>query len=67
MHFAILRPDPERLSRIPKQDAKKTPQRNQAHVGHDRRYIAARHDPRSNELREPVSPNILVDSDADEY
>ena len=51
MHTAILRPSPEGLSLVVKQDAEKTPERDERHVRHDGRDIAGLDDPRCDELR----------------
>lgn len=63
MHLAIFTPPSESLAFVVKQYAEETPQYNQTHVRHDRRNIPGFDDPRSDELREAISPNILVDGD----
>ncbi len=67
MHLIILSPLPECLSVEPEQDAKRAPQRGQAHVQHDRRDVAVRDDPWRYELAEAVAPQVLVDGDGDKY
>lgn len=66
MNLTILTPRAKRLPIVPKQHAKKTPQRNKAHVGHDGRHVAAADDPGRDELAEAVAPDVLVDGDGDE-
>lgn len=65
VNFRVLCPIPERLSKIPENDSSKTPQERQAHVRYDGWDIATLDNPRCNELRKAVSPDILVDSDSD--
>ena len=63
MHLAILAPSSESLAFVVKQNAEEAPQHNQTHVRHNWRNIPRFDDPRSNEFREAISPNILVDGD----
>lgn len=63
MHLAILSPPPECLTLVVEQYAEETPQCNQAHVRHDWRNVSRFDDPWSDEFREAISPNILVDGD----
>ena len=66
VNLRILRPLPKRLAIIPEDDPAQTPQGNQTHVCHDRRDVSILGGPRSNELRESVTPDILVDRDGNE-
>jgi hypothetical protein len=65
VNFRVLRPLPERFSKIPENDPSKTPQKSQAHVRHNGLDIAALDSPWRNEFRETVSPDILVNSNSD--
>ena len=55
----------EGLSVIPENNTRQAPENNQAHIRHDRGDIAALDDPWSDELRETVAPDVLVDCDGD--
>ena len=65
MHRTVFRPSPERLSKVIEDNASQTPERDQAHVGHDGRNIASLINPRRDEFRETVSPDVLVDRHGD--
>lgn len=60
MNTIIPRPNPESFAIKPKHNPKKTPDRDQCHVRHDRVNEAALHDPRCDEFGEAITPNILV-------
>jgi len=65
-HFMDLRvacPFPERLPEEPENDSTARPHCNQRHIRHYWRYIPALEDPRRYELRETISPHVLVDGD----
>ncbi len=66
MDLRIPRPLPKGLSKVPEDDPSQTPQRNQAHIRHDRGNITTLDNPGSDELAEAVSPNILIDRDRNE-
>lgn len=66
MHQAVLGPGPESLSTEPEDDSGKTPERCQAHIGHDWRHISTLLSPSIDKLRESITPQILVDSYAHE-
>lgn len=66
MHFAVLRPPSERLSFPPEQDTEQAPQQYQTPVCHDRGDKSSLQRPWRDELAKTVTPNILVDGDADE-
>ena len=67
MYIAVFRPLSESLPVEEKQDPKRTPEGDQAHVGHDGWQVATGNDPWCDEFRESVAPDILVDGDADEH
>ena len=67
MYFWVLCPLPECLPIIPKDDSSQTEEENQRHVGHNRRNVPALDNPRSDEFRESISPDVLVDSDGHKY
>ena len=56
MQRTVFTPDSEFLSIEPEDDPRQTPERCQAHVGHDWRHISARLNPSVDKLREPVTP-----------
>lgn len=66
MHLRVPRPLPERLSIEPENDARQAEESDQTHVRHDWRDVSALDDPRGDELREAVSPDVLVDRDGNE-
>lgn len=67
MHLIVPCPDPELLSPYPKNNPTKAPQRDQAHVRHDRLHVSILDNPRVDEFRESVAPNVLIDRNAHEY
>lgn len=64
--FRIFGPLPEGFAEEPENDSCQTPEDDQAHVRHDGRYVAALDDPWGDELRESVTPDVLVDRDGNE-
>lgn len=66
MYLRIAGPFPERLSIEPEQDPSRAPESGQTHVHHDGWDVSRSLNPRSNELRESIAPEILVDGDGDE-
>lgn len=56
VHRVMLRPASERLAKVVEGNGEETPQRDQRHVGHDRRHEAGLFDPWSDKLREAVAP-----------
>ena len=67
VHLTIPCPDPEPLSPNPKDNTAKAPQRDQAHVSHDRRNISITGSPSIDKFRESVTPNVLVNCNANEH
>jgi hypothetical protein len=65
MHPIIPAPPAESLPIEVKQYPEKTPQRNQTHIRHNRRHKTRLVDPRRDELREAVAPDVFVDGDGD--
>lgn len=65
MNRAILTPPPKCLSKEIKDNPKKTPQRDEAHIRHNRRNITLLDNPRRDELGESIAPDVLVDGDGD--
>ena len=65
MNLAVLAPPPERLSVVVEQNAKQAPHENQSPVCHDWRDISISGTPGGDELAEPITPDILVHSNAD--
>lgn len=66
MHLRVPRPLPERLPIEPENDPRQAEEEDQTHVRHDGRDVSALDDPRGDELREAVSPDVLVDRDGNE-
>ena len=66
MHITIPSPASKPLPKVPKDDARGAPKRDQAHIRHDRHHEAARYCPRRDEFGEPVAPDVLVDRDGHE-
>ncbi len=66
MDLGVSGPLSERLSKKPENNTRKTPKEDQTHVCHNRRDVTTLDDPRCNELRKAVSPDVLVDRDSDE-
>ena len=66
MYLRISGPLSESLSIEPENNTSQAEEENQAHVGHNRRNITTLDNPRGDELRESVAPNILVDRNGDE-
>jgi len=64
MDFGVPGPSAECLSEVPEDNTTATPEGDERHVGHDRRNESATDCPWCNELREPVTPYILVDGDS---
>lgn len=66
MNFRFPCPLSECLSLIPKNNARQAPENHQRHIRHDWRDVSALLDPRGDEFREPVAPDILVHRYGDE-
>ncbi len=66
MHLRVPCPLSERLPIEPENDPRQAEEEDQTHVRHDRRDVSALDDPRGDELREAVSPDVLVDRDGNE-
>jgi hypothetical protein len=66
MHLRVPCPLSERLSIKPENDSRQAEEKDQTHVRHDRRDVSALDDPRSDELREAVSPDVLVNRNGNE-
>ena len=66
MHAALATPLAASLSNKEEQDPEAAPQKDQAHVEHDRRDEPSADRPRGDELAEAVAPEVLVDGDGDE-
>ena len=63
MHRTIPCPVPTLLPKEPKDDARSTPECNQAHVRHDWRHEPTLQRPRRDKFGEPVAPDVLVHGD----
>ena len=63
MDFRTPSPLPESLPIKPEYDASTAEESDQTHVGHDGRDISRFNDPRRNELRKSISPDILIHRD----
>lgn len=66
MYLWIPSPLSERLSIKPENDPRQTEEKNQTHVRHNRRDVSTLDNPRGDEFRESVAPNVLVDRDGNE-
>jgi hypothetical protein len=66
VHARLPTPLPESLPNKIKDNTKRAPQEDQAHIEHDGRYNACLDRPRRNELRKAVAPEILINGDGDE-
>ncbi len=66
VYLGVPRPLSESLSEEPENDARQTPESNQAHVRHDGGNISALDRPGGDEFGESVAPDILVDGDGHE-
>lgn len=60
MYLGVLCPFSEGLAIKPEDYPSGAPQQNQTHIGHDGRDISTLDDPRSDELRETISPDIFI-------
>jgi hypothetical protein len=66
MHFGILCPLPKSLSIEPENDSTETKEEDQTHIRHDWGNVSILDNPRSDKLREAVTPDVLIDRDRDE-
>lgn len=66
MHGAVLGPSSEHLALVVEKDTEKAPDGDERHICHDRRNVASLEGPGSDELGKAVSPDVLVDRNADE-
>lgn len=62
----IPSPSPKGLAFEPEQNPEQTPKDGQSHVSHDGFHEATLFNPRRDEFREAVAPQVLVDSNGNE-
>ena len=66
VHLRVSGPLSERLTIEPEDNSGATEEGYQGHVGHDWWDVSGLDDPGRDELRESISPNVLVDGDGNE-